>query len=428
MKIYIHTLGCKVNQFESQAMETILAARSHQVVREEAADCDCYIINTCAVTGESGRKSRQAIRRLKALNPDAVIAVCGCYSQLESKSVQHLGVELVAGSHNRQRFLDELEEIFRARQQIVDVDAPLRRRDFELLPAGSLSGRTRAMLKIQDGCVNFCSYCIIPYVRGPVRSLPLREASRQAAELAGEGYRELVLTGIEIASYGRDLPEKPTLGALMQAVSQGAPGVRLHLGSLEPRIVTEDFCRELQTLPALCPHFHLSLQSGCDETLRRMNRKYDTARFRESVTLLRRFFPDCGITADVITGFPGETEEEFSETLSFLKECRFSSLHVFPYSERPGTPAAAMEGSVPKKLRQERAHLAAALGREMAEEFRRHNIGKVHSVLFEQEENGLCLGHSGNYLEIAVHGSGLRGTIADVTVTEESGDILLGTL
>ena len=270
MNIHIHTLGCKVNQFESQALETLLVARGHQIVEEESPDCACYIINTCAVTAESGRKSRQAVRRLRDLNPNALVAVCGCYAQITPHEVEKLGADLVAGSGNRVQFVEDLEHLMRTRTHLVRVDEALRRRVYEPLPAGSLAGRTRAMLKIQDGCSNFCAYCIIPYARGPVRSLPLADAAKQAAELAAEGYRELVITGLEIASYGKDLQSGETLAIVVCAIASAAPGVRLRLGSQEPRVVTEAFCTRLQALPAQCPHFHLSLQSGCDATLRRM--------------------------------------------------------------------------------------------------------------------------------------------------------------
>ena len=346
MRIAIHTLGCKVNQVETAALEAELCRRGHVLVPfEEAADA--YIVNTCTVTAVSDKKSRQMVRQAQKRAPGAVVAVCGCYAQTAPEAVEALGVDLVAGTAGRMAFLDDLEALLsaRARAPRVTVDDSMARRTFEALPAGGLEGRTRAMLKVEDGCVNFCSYCIIPYARGPVRSLSLEDAAAEAARLAGEGYRELVLTGIEISSWGRDLPGRPGLAELVEAVCRAAPGCRVRLGSLEPRTITEDFCRRCAALPNLCPHFHLSLQSGCDATLKRMNRKYDTARYLQSVELLRAWFPRPGITTDLIVGFPGETEAEFSATLDFLRQCAFSAMHIFPYSRRTGTPAAGWRPS-----------------------------------------------------------------------------------
>ena len=339
MKIGIYTLGCKVNQYETQAMEQELTARGHELVDFESP-ADAYIINTCSVTAVSDKKSRQMIRRAKKNSPDAVVAACGCYVQTHEEEAKSLGIDLLMGTNDRARFLDRLEEAVKTRETVADIDDALRRRTFEVLPAGGMANRTRAMLKVEDGCVNFCTYCIIPFARGPVCSLPMDQAVAQTRQLQAEGYRELVFTGIEISSWGQDLRNGSGLIDLMEAVSAAAPRLRLRLGSLEPRTITEDFCRRAAALPNLCPHFHLSLQSGCDATLHRMNRRYDTARFRQSVDLLRRYFDHPAITTDVICGFPQETEEEFSATLAFLEECRFAAMHVFPYSIRPGTKAA----------------------------------------------------------------------------------------
>ena len=416
MKIHIHTLGCKVNQFESQALETVLAARGYEIAAEESGDCGCFIINTCAVTGESGRKSRQAIRHLQETYPHAVIAVCGCYAQIAPAEVEKLGVALVSGSGGRMQFADDLESILRGGEHITRIDAPLKRRCYEDLPAGSLSGRTRAMLKIQDGCSNFCTYCIIPYARGPVRSLPVADAAAAAARLASEGYMELVITGIEIASYGKDLKTGETLADAVCAVADAAPNVRLRLGSLEPRVITEDFCRKLASLPGLCPHFHLSLQSGCDETLARMKRKYDSARFYRSVELLRQYFPHCGLTADLITGFPGETEEEFAKTLAFIEKCGFSAMHIFPYSVRPGTPAAVMDGQVEKSVKQRRAGEASAAAKRMEQAFLSDCVGTVQQVLFEQESDGVSTGHGGNYVQVCAPATGVHNLVKPVYI------------
>ena len=289
MKVAIYTLGCKVNQYETQAMEQTLRAKGHQVV-DFSDEADAYVVNTCSVTAVSDQKSRQAIHRVQKQHPAAVVAVCGCYPQTHAEDVRKLGVDLIAGTGDREGFITLLEEAAAGKKNLEAIDRSFERRTFEVLPAGGMEGRTRAMLKIEDGCVNFCTYCIIPYARGPVRSLSLEQAVEQTRQLAAEGYREIVLTGIEISSWGHDFKNGQSLIDLLEALSAAAPEVRLRLGSLEPRTVTEDFCRRAAALPNLCPQFHLSMQSGCDATLKRMNRKYDTARYLESVELLNRWF------------------------------------------------------------------------------------------------------------------------------------------
>lgn len=426
MKAAIYTLGCKVNQYETQALETELVRRGHILVPFED-EADAYIINTCSVTAVSDKKSRNVVRRARRCSPTAVVAVCGCYVQTHTQQAQTLGADLLMGTNDRMGFLDALERAVSMRQApIVDVDDALKRRGFEALPAGGLEGRTRALLKVEDGCVNFCSYCIIPYARGPVRSLPLADAAAETVRLAAEGYRELVLTGIEISSWGRDLEGKPGLIDLVEAICAAAPGLRIRLGSLEPRTVTEDFCRRCAALPNLCPHFHLSLQSGCDATLKRMNRKYDTARYRESVELLRAHYDSPAITTDLIVGFPGETEEEFSQTLAFLEACAFSSMHIFPYSPRPGTPAASMEGQVPNTIKEERAHRAAQTAQALEQRYLKHLVGRTLAVLFEQDENGCSKGHAPNYVEVRLAKPGLHNVVRDVTITDVGAGYLIG--
>ena len=433
MRYAIYTLGCKVNQYETQALETELLRRGHTLV-PFGDEADAYIINTCTVTAVSDRKSRNAIRRAKKRNPAAVVAVCGCYAQTAPEDVAALGVDLVSGTGDRLGFLNEVERLsglVRAEAELAPemlVDNIMTHRSFEQLPAGGLEGRTRAMLKVEDGCVNFCTYCIIPYARGPIRSLPLEEAAAEAARLAGEGYREIVLTGIELSSWGRDLPDKPHPIQLIEAVCAAAPGCRVRLGSLEPRTITEDFCRRGAALPNLCPHFHLSMQSGCDSVLKRMNRKYDTARYYESVKLLRDHFDRPGITTDLIVGFPGETEEEFSQTLDFIQTCAFSAMHIFPYSRRTGTPAAAMPDQVPNAVKEERAHRAGAVAREMHRAWLESWVGQTLPVLFEEEKDGLWRGHAPNYTEVWAPGEGLHNVVREVTITGLQGEGLLGVL
>ena len=357
------------------------------------------------------------------------MAVCGCYAQTDPEAVGRLGADLVSGSAGRLAFLDRLEELLKAKgEQVVCVDSALSRRDFERLPAGGAAGRTRAMLKVEDGCVNFCAYCIIPYARGPVRSLPLEEAAGEARRLAAEGYREVVLTGIEISSWGRDLGAGDGLISLVEGVCAAAPGLRVRLGSLEPRTVTQDFCRRAAALPNLCPHFHLSLQSGCDATLARMNRKYDTERYYHSVKLLRDNFEDPGITTDLITGFPGETGEEFAQTLAFLEKCAFTAMHVFPYSRRPGTPAADMPGQVPREEKEERARRAIALGAGMERRWLEGQVGRVLPVLFEEEKGGLWQGHAPSYALVRAQGENLHNQLLSAKITGVEGSALTGTV
>lgn len=425
MKYIIYTLGCKVNQYETQAIEALLVSRGHKPCAEGEI-ADAVIVNTCAVTAEAGRKSRQAIHRLREENPGAVAAVLGCYSQLSPDAVQKLGADIVYGTADRLKLIDAVEKAVATGEGEKALDKPFERRIFEELPAGAVSGHTRALLKIQDGCVNFCSYCIIPYTRGRVRSLPMEAAVRQAAELDKKGYRELVITGIEIASYGVDLPGRPDLADVVCAIAAAAPHMRLRLGSIEPSVITEDFCKKIAACGSVCRHFHLSLQSGCDATLKAMNRKYDTARFYEAMQLLRRYFPDCGMTCDVIVGFPGETEEHQLETLDFLKKAQFSDAHIFPYSRRPGTPADKMDGQIDRATKAKRSKQARAVVAETRSAFLESMIGKTLPVLFETQEGECWQGHSDNYLEVRAEGENLRGTVHNVRIDAVSEGILVG--
>ena len=424
MKVAIYTLGCKVNQYETQAMEQELRGRGHQVVDfSEAADA--YVINSCSVTAVSDQKSRQTLHRVRRQHPQAVAALCGCYPQTHVEDVRKLDVDLISGTGDRTGFIDLLEQAVEEKQRIESIDRAFERRVFEVLPAGGMSERTRAMLKVEDGCVNFCTYCIIPYARGLVRSLPLEKAAEQAAGLKAEGYQEIVLTGIEISSWGKDLKNGLSLIDLIETICQAVPGVRIRLGSLEPRTITEEFCRRAAALPMLCPQFHLSMQSGCDATLKRMNRKYDTARYAQSVALLKEYFEHPAITTDMITGFPEETEEEFEETLRFIQRCGFAQMHIFPYSIRPGTPAAEMK-QVQKSVKEARAKRGAAVAAEMRQEYLKGCVGKLYSVLFEQPRDGKFFGHAPNYMEVLVDGEHLHNQVKQVRIIGMEGEALLG--
>ena len=424
MKVAIYTLGCKVNQYETQAMEQELRRRGHEVV-EFSAPADAYVVNSCSVTAVSDQKSRQMLHRIRREHPAAVAALCGCYPQTHVEDVRKLDVDLIAGTGDRAGFVDLLEQAVEERRPLELVDRSFDRRSFEVLPAGGMENRTRAMLKVEDGCVNFCSYCIIPYARGPVRSLPLDKAVEQAAQLKAEGYREIVITGIEISSWGRDLKNGLTLIDLMEAISAAAPGIRIRLGSLEPRTVTEEFCRRAAALPDLCPPFHLSMQSGCDDTLKRMNRKDGTARYLESVELLNRFFDRPAVTTDMIVGFPEETEEEFAKTLDFIRRCGFAQMHIFPYSVRPGTPAAKME-QVPKAVKEERARRAAAVAAELHRAYLEGCVGRVYPVLFEQPKGDRFSGHAPNYMEVLAAGEDLHNQVRNVRITGIEDGALVG--
>ncbi len=423
MKYIIITLGCKVNQFETGAMERELEACGHSAAPK--GDADVVIVNSCAVTAESGRKSRQALRRLMAENPGAVGAICGCYSQIEPSEAESIGAAVIFGSGDRMAFVDALEKAAAGETKRF-VDDPFKRLKIEPLAPGAIEGRTRAYMKIEDGCDNFCSYCVIPYARGRVRSLPIAEAAAQAASLQAQGFREIVVTGIEISSYGKDLRDGNTLADVIAALAKAAPDVRIRLGSIEPTVITADFCEKLRGAGNICPHFHLSLQSGCDAVLKAMNRKYDTARFYEATELLRSAFPGCALTADLITGFPGETEAHHAATLEFIMKVGFAAMHVFPYSVRPGTRAAAMKPQLQKNEKARRAAQAQAIADEMQEAYLRSQIGRTVKVLFETEHGGLWTGHSENYCEVLAPGENLHGLMKSVKITERVGKKIVG--
>jgi len=415
MKYAVYTLGCKVNQYETQAIETLLQEHGFMPVVENA---DVLIVNTCAVTAESGRKSRQAIRRLKSRHPGALTAVCGCFSQLEPEQVKELGADIVFGTGDKNKFIECIIRDL----PFIQIDDPFKRRYFEPLPSGAVAGRTRAMMKIQDGCDNFCSYCVIPYTRGRVRSLPLEMCEKEAKALALAGFKEIVVTGIEIASYGKDLPGKPQLIDSLELIAATAPDVRIHLGSLEPTVITEAFCARLVKLGNICPHFHLSLQAGCDKTLKKMRRKYNTEHFYSCCSMLRKYFPDCSLTADLICGFPGETENDFQESLDFLEKCRFFSVHAFPYSIRPGTKAAEMPEQLTREEKENRVRRANIVIQRLQAEYLHSWIGKDVSVLFEHPD----LGHSDNYCVVQTREKYPRGTVQNIQITGVKGDRLLG--
>lgn len=432
MRFAIYTLGCKVNQYETQAMETLLTERGHEMVSFTDA-ADVYLINTCSVTAVSDKKCRNIIRRARREHPLAVVGVCGCYAQHDPEAIRALGVDIVSGTGQRQAFLEQVEQFALTKEGSVSVDDALRRKDpFEVLPAGGMVGRTRAMLKVEDGCQNFCTYCIIPYTRGPVRSASIDVAVSQAVALAQAGYREIVITGIEISSWGRDLKNGQSLIDLMEAVCHAVPNLRVRLGSLEPRTITEDFCQRAAALPNLCPHFHLALQSGCDATLQRMHRRYTTERFLQSCDLLRAYFDRPAITTDMICGFPAETEEEFAQTLSMIQKAAFSSMHIFPYSRRPDTVADKYPDQLETPVKEERSRRAIAVAKQMEQSYLKQWIGETLPILFEETTEGVDCGagtwrgHAPNYVQVCANGENLHNVLKNVRITGVNGSSLTG--
>ena len=428
MKYAFYTLGCKVNQYETQAMQQLLLQRG-DTLGDFDGICDCYVINTCTVTAMSDKKSRNAIRRVRRRNPEAVIGVCGCYAQSSPDEIRKLDVDVLVGTADRRAFISHLEQAAEHKQKWEKIEDNRLGQDFEILPAGGLTARTRALLKVEDGCNNFCSYCIIPYARGRVRSMPLDAAVAEAQKLAAEGYREIVINGIEISSWGQEWHDGSCLRQLLTALCAAVPEVRIRLGSLEPRTIDEEFCRALSGFQNLCPQFHLSLQSGSDPVLKRMNRKYDTARYYESVRLLNEYFPGCAVTTDLIVGFPGESEASFEESLAFIRKCALTKVHIFPYSRREGTPADKMPDQVPKAVKEARAARAAAVAAELEDAFHSALIGTVQEVLFEQPEDGLYAGHAPNYAKVYVRSDeALRNRTCRVRITEPCREGVLGEL
>ena len=386
MRAALHNLGCKVNAYETEAMQQLLEAAGYTIVPfEEKADV--YIINTCSVTNIADRKSRQMLHRAKTMNPESVVVAAGCYVQAAGEALlEDAAVDLIIGNNQKNELVGILENYFAdqsANEALLDIG---KTRDYESLSISRTAEHTRAFIKVQDGCNQFCSYCIIPYTRGRVRSRELADVVSEVKALAAAGYREVVLTGIHLSSYGVDIKEEnaPHLLELIKSVHDVEGVERVRLGSLEPRIVTEEFVKELSGLKKVCPHFHLSLQSGCDSTLKRMNRRYTTEEYKKGCDVLRKYYDDPAITTDVIAGFAGETEEEFEQTLEFVREIGFYEMHVFKYSVRKGTKAASMPDQVPEKVKTERSHRLIELGEQMSSAYRQRKLGKPQSILLEE--------------------------------------------
>lgn len=403
-KAALHNLGCKVNAYETEAMQQMLESAGYEIV-PFTETADVYVINTCSVTNMADRKSRQMLHRAKKMNPEAVVVAAGCYVQTkEDEAVSDEAIDIIIGNNKKHELVTRLDEFYREHGKIDAVlDINDEKQEFEELYLNKPSEHTRAFLKVQDGCNQFCSYCIIPYARGRVRSRNAESVLEEVMRLAENGYQEVVLTGIHLSSYGIETGE--TLLDLIRRIHQVEKIKRIRLGSLEPKVVTEEFARELSKMEKICPHFHLSLQSGCDATLQRMNRKYNTEKYENGCNILRKYFAHPAITTDVIVGFPGETEEEFAQTSAFLEKIHFYEMHIFKYSKRQGTRAAVMKDQVPEESKTKRSAELIRLGEQMSAEFRDYYLGKETEVLFEEPAviDGISyyVGYTKEYVKVA---------------------------
>ena len=445
--VALHNLGCKVNSYEIDVVQQKLQEKGYKIVPFDGK-ADIYIVNTCSVTNIADRKSRQMLHRAKKQNPEAIVVAMGCYVQAgEEKALEDTCIDLAIGNNRKKDIVHIIEEFLERKQQqvavtnceeesakanlynektldhttIIDINHT---NEYEEMQLTKTAEHTRAYIKIQDGCNQFCTYCIIPYARGRVRSRKMEDVLNEVRSLRDSGYKEIVLTGIHISSYGIDVDKQPHLLELIQEIHKIEGIERIRLGSLEPRIVTEEFAMELAKLHKICPHFHLSLQSGCDKTLKAMNRRYDTKEFYEKVCILRKYFEQPAITTDVIVGFPQETEEDFAITKEFLEKISFFEMHIFPYSKRAGTKAAAMDGQLTEAVKKERSQILLQLEKQQSEEYRRSFLGKEVEVLFEEEKEiqgeKYFVGHTKEYLKVAVKTQKnltneiVRGTVIEI--------------
>lgn len=427
--VAFYTLGCKVNQYETQAMSEIFLKSGYTIV-DPLEKADVYVINTCTVTNLGDRKSRQFIRRSKKKNGDAVIAVVGCYAQMSPEEVQEIdGVDIILGTKDRSKIVELCEKVKEENKRFNLVEDIMQVKEFEELSIEEVKGKTRANLKIQEGCNQYCSYCIIPYARGQIRSRRLVNIIEEVKRLAKNGFKEIVLTGIHVASYGKDLGDS-TLIDVLESIHDIDGIERIRLSSLEPTLVTEDFMTRLSRLSKVCDHFHLSLQSGSDTVLKRMNRKYTSGEYKEIVRLIRKYMPNVAITTDIIVGFPGETDVEFYETYSLVEEVKFSKIHVFKYSPRAGTPAAKYKDQVDGNVKNERSNKLIDLGESLTKEFISGFLEKTIDVLFEDrnpDKDGYLEGYSTNYIKIVAKGDEKnQGNISKVFINDIDGDSLLG--
>lgn len=399
-KVAFTTLGCKVNMYDTEAMSELFQKKGYEIVDFDKF-ADIYIINTCTVTNFGDKKSRQAIRRAKKINPDAIVVATGCYAQVAPDDVKKIdGINIVTGTKNRNDIVKIVENYSDKTKIINMVNNVMKKVDFENLSVNNLKGRARAYLKIQDGCDRFCSYCIIPYARGPVRSRHPDDVILEVKKLAENGYKEIVLTGIHVASYGKDL-KNVSIEKILEQVHETDGIERIRLSSIEPLIVTDSFIETIKKLPKLCEHFHLSLQSGCDRTLKRMNRQYTTAEYKTAAKKIQKLYPNAAITTDIIVGFPGETEEDFNKSLNFAKEIAFAKIHVFPYSPKIGTKAAEYPNQISSEIKNLRSKKLITVSNELNKKFLSNYINKEKDVLFERHiGNNIYEGHTTNYITV----------------------------
>ena len=428
-KAAFYTLGCKVNQYETEAMTESFENAGYEIV-DYSEFADVYIINTCTVTNMGDRKSRQIIRRAREKNPEALVAVVGCYSQIAPGEVLEIPeVSLVVGTDERSRMVELVEYAMQKEEKLNMVNDIMKVREFEEMPIKSYKSRTRAFLKIQEGCDQYCTYCIIPYARGHIRSRKPDSIIAEVKELAENGFREIVLTGIHVASYGKDLGNTSLID-IIEKVHEIDGIRRIRMSSVDPNVMTDGFIERLSRLPKICGHFHLSLQSGCDETLKRMNRKYTTGEYRRVVEKLREVFADVAITTDLIVGFPGETEEEFQKTVDFVEEIAFSGMHVFKYSQRSGTPAAKYENQVKPQVKDARSKVITAIAEKNEEKFKKAFIGRSKPVLYEQPFDGqksLFEGLTDNYIRVVSESrEDIKGKIIETVLAELKEDYMTG--
>jgi threonylcarbamoyladenosine tRNA methylthiotransferase MtaB len=430
-RVAFYTLGCKVNQYETQAISGLFEKEGYSIVNFDE-NADVYVINTCTVTGLSARKSRQIIRRAKKRNEDSIIVAVGCYAQTAPEEIENIpGVDLIIGTSERHKIVDYVKQIESGKRKLKIVDNIMKVKDFEELKIDTHKEHARAFLKIQEGCSQFCAYCIIPYARGPIRSRDPKNVIDEVRKLADNGFKEVVLTGIHLASYGRDMRETSLLD-IIKRVHEVHGIERIRLGSIEPTTITEEFVKEVAGLSKLCPHYHISLQSGCDETLKRMNRRYTTGEYRKAVELLRDRIDDVALTTDVMVGFPGETEEEFHKTYMFLDNISFSRMHIFKYSPRRGTPAASFSHQVSPQIKEKRSNMLIDLSKQKALEFNKKHEERVMTVLFEQEaksHEGFIEGLTANYIRTVCEGdTKLKGEILNVRLNMAKEDFMTGNI
>lgn len=420
-KAALHNLGCKVNAYETEAMQHLLEDAGYEIV-PFTETADVYVINTCSVTNMADRKSRQMLHKAKKNNPESIVVATGCYVQTkEQEAIEDLAIDIIIGNNRKHELVELINDYIKAHDKSMDavLDINDGNQDYEELYIEKTAEHTRAFIKVQDGCNQFCSYCIIPYARGRVRSRNAENVVEEVKRLASNGFKEVVLTGIHLSSYGVDCGDN--LLNLIKKVHEVEGIERIRLGSLEPRLITEEFTKELSTLKKICPHFHLSLQSGCDETLKRMNRKYTSAEYKNGCDILRKYFKHPAITTDVIVGFPGETDEEFKTTKAFLEDIHFYEMHIFKYSKRQGTRAAVMANQIPEPVKTKRSAILFDIEKKMSDEFRKYYVGSTQEVLFEEQVqiDGIeyYVGYTKEYVKVAAVGKNLENKLVSGTIT-----------